>query len=480
MKALLFSLCILTTTTLIISDGSGMVSEAESRIIIKKELQSLAHNFQTTMTSEISNLESEMFMEFLRFSDEIGLAQISFSEAVQQNLSTSTTSFFSKFGKVMTYSVYMIQTLNDKLSEFLVSVNKKVWPHESSSLLSKIQDQILEVLASTNTEEDSGRSRRHLSSQLNGLQSRLLALQELTYDKIFEDSNPIDEPPTSPYIMLATNIDLLGAQMELGKETLGNQKAEQGTLENDKTVLVKGGEETLEKVNDGKEEMEEEKVGNEIERLPKDCLDLLLSGHTQDRVYTIYPTGSGVGVEVWCDQGSDGGGWTVLMTRGEGHPQLNFTRPATYYTHGFGHPYSQYWIGLEYMSAITREVNSTLRVQLTDSHQHLTPASAIYRTFSVGERTDGYMLKVGGYDMMRSNARDALTPHSDRPFSFLGGDHGKDCSNDLGVGWWFLAAPDCYTTLPTGRFNDTGRGSLVWGDGTPLTSINLAVKRNNI
>ena len=45
---------------------------------------------------------------------------------------------------------------------------------------------------------------------------------------------------------------------------------------------------------------------------PKSCLDLRCRGFTQSGVYTIYPEGSELySFDVYCDQKTDGGGWTV-------------------------------------------------------------------------------------------------------------------------------------------------------------------------
>lgn len=45
---------------------------------------------------------------------------------------------------------------------------------------------------------------------------------------------------------------------------------------------------------------------------PVDCTQVRLAGNRQSGVYTIYPGGENTpGVRVYCDQDTDGGGWTV-------------------------------------------------------------------------------------------------------------------------------------------------------------------------
>lgn len=51
-------------------------------------------------------------------------------------------------------------------------------------------------------------------------------------------------------------------------------------------------------------------ISSKVERFPRDCQDILWEGFTESKVYQIYPQGSGE-LDVFCDQHTDGGGWTV-------------------------------------------------------------------------------------------------------------------------------------------------------------------------
>lgn len=48
---------------------------------------------------------------------------------------------------------------------------------------------------------------------------------------------------------------------------------------------------------------------------PKDCQDYLWEGYRQNGLYTIYPQKGGR-LNVYCDQQTDGGGWTVISNTG--------------------------------------------------------------------------------------------------------------------------------------------------------------------
>lgn len=184
--------------------------------------------------------------------------------------------------------------------------------------------------------------------------------------------------------------------------------------------------------------------------LPRNCYDLLQEGNTQNGVYTVHPSGKGVGVQVWCEQEVAGGGWTLVIgRRAAALPHLNFTRTPTQYAHGFGTPSSNHWIGLEVMHELTQGISHTLRVHLQD--QNGTDAHATYGNFRVGSRDEDYILHVGDYDNS-STAIDALTQHTGLSFSYPIPATEEGCSQDSGVGWWYLEDLPCYYALPTGQY----------------------------
>ncbi|KAA0186107.1 hypothetical protein HAZT_HAZT010312 [Hyalella azteca] len=165
-------------------------------------------------------------------------------------------------------------------------------------------------------------------------------------------------------------------------------------------------------------------------------------------VYTIYP--SGAAVQVYCDQTTDGGGWTVFLRRQKQEPQLNFSRTFKEYEGGFGSPSGEYWLGLRNLHFLTSQKQYELRVLVARGTES---ASSHYKKFQVGAG-DSYKLHVEGYDKERSTAGDSFTYHSGRQFSAIDRDRdmaeGGSCSEwSGGGGWWY---DYCFITNPTGLF----------------------------
>ena len=124
----------------------------------------------------------------------------------------------------------------------------------------------------------------------------------------------------------------------------------------------------------------------------RDCTDALKAGSRHNAVYWIDPLGHGP-FQVFCDQTTDGGGWTVLQRRQDG--AIDFYRNWTEYSNGFGHLTGEFWLGLDKMHKLTTASNSTLRIELEDWGGQ--KANATYDFFRVSAEFDNYTLDIGNY-----------------------------------------------------------------------------------
>ena len=109
-------------------------------------------------------------------------------------------------------------------------------------------------------------------------------------------------------------------------------------------------------------------------------------------VYTIDPDNAGA-FDVYCDQKTAGGGWTVFQKRLDG--SVDFYRGWDDYKRGFGNLNGEFWLGLEKIHRLTKE-QSRLRVDLEDFENQT--AYAEYDSFGVGDERSKYKLgRLGQY-----------------------------------------------------------------------------------
>ena len=124
----------------------------------------------------------------------------------------------------------------------------------------------------------------------------------------------------------------------------------------------------------------------------RNCAELYKSGQRISGVYTIDPDGSGA-FDVFCDQQTAGGGWTVFQKRLDG--SVDFNRTWVDYKRGFGNLNGEFWLGLDKIHRLTRnKKENRLRVDLgtTDKTVH-----AEYSWFGIANEKAKYQLNLGPY-----------------------------------------------------------------------------------
>ena len=109
-------------------------------------------------------------------------------------------------------------------------------------------------------------------------------------------------------------------------------------------------------------------------------------------MYTIDPDGEGA-FEVFCDQKTSGGGWTVFQKRLDG--SVSFDRYWDDYKIGFGNPNGEFWLGLDKIYRLREKKHNCLRVDLEDFTS--STAYAEYDMFAVTNETTKYKLILGTF-----------------------------------------------------------------------------------
>ncbi|KAI8518307.1 cell surface pattern recognition receptor signaling pathway [Branchiostoma belcheri] len=169
---------------------------------------------------------------------------------------------------------------------------------------------------------------------------------------------------------------------------------------------------------------------------PRDCMELLSTGHDVSDVYTIYPDGDGKSpVHVYCDMDTDGGGWTLFQKRQDG--SINFYRNWQAYKTGFGDLRGEFWLGNDNLHRITDQGVYELRVEMEDFEGN--SAHANYSIFHVEDEVHKYKLTVEGY---AGTAGDAMAHHNGMYFSTRDRDndiHSSDCAGRFKGAWWYGA-----------------------------------------
>ena len=189
----------------------------------------------------------------------------------------------------------------------------------------------------------------------------------------------------------------------------------------------------------------------------RSCLELLRCGFSKSGKYMVEPS-LGYTKEVFCDQKTDGGGWTLFLRNKYGN--ISFNKGWVDYKNGFGHLDYDFWIGNDFLFKMTtlynlHESNTTqLYISLVDK------ANAIfyikYNNFAVFSENEKYKLHVSGH--MYGTAGDSLAYHNNMKFTTKDQDNDKHPSANCAVavnsigGWWYNY---CLEAQLSSTFKDT-------------------------
>ncbi|KAM4705754.1 angiopoietin-1 [Rhinophrynus dorsalis] len=192
-------------------------------------------------------------------------------------------------------------------------------------------------------------------------------------------------------------------------------------------------------------------VKKEEEKPFRDCADLYHAGVNKSGVYTIYINNVSEPKKVYCNMETAGGGWTVIQHRENG--TVDFQRGWRDYKMGFGSLSGEFWLGNEFIFAITSQRQYSLRIDLTDwegGHAH-----SQYDRFHIGNEKQNYRLYLKGHSGTAGKQSSLILHGAD--FSTKDADNDNcmcKCALMLTGGWWFDA---CGPSNLNGMYYNAGQ-----------------------
>ncbi|CAK8688165.1 unnamed protein product [Clavelina lepadiformis] len=185
-------------------------------------------------------------------------------------------------------------------------------------------------------------------------------------------------------------------------------------------------------------------------KLYKECTSIYASGSTSSGIYPIWLKERFQFTYVYCDMElvSTKKGWTTIQRRMNG--EINFERGWDDYVRGFGNPSSEYWLGLENMYRLSRQITTATVLGMIDIQS---PAIGFdledwdgmnvfvqYTYFWLESKATNYLLNVRGLSRTFWNYFDTA-PIYESEFSTPDKDNDDDnnahCARDRKSGWWF-------------------------------------------
>ena len=176
----------------------------------------------------------------------------------------------------------------------------------------------------------------------------------------------------------------------------------------------------------------------------RDCLDLLHNGHVRDGFYAIYPDGQAP-FQVFCDQTTNGGGFTVFQNRFDG--SVDFYKTWAEYKQGFGGFSGEFWLGNDKLHTLASH-SQELLVELGDFENNTAHAS--YSSFSVASEEESYALRVGEF---AGTAGDSLyVHHNGMYFSTRDRENNPNgnCATRFQGAWWYNS---CHKSNLNGHYD---------------------------
>ncbi|XP_053379845.1 ryncolin-1-like [Mercenaria mercenaria] len=193
------------------------------------------------------------------------------------------------------------------------------------------------------------------------------------------------------------------------------------------------------------------------------CKEILSDGFDESGGYVVYPSKEIGEVKVYCDQVTDGGGWTVFQRRLNG--SVSFYRNWSDYKSGFGDTEGEFWLGNDVIHTMLSTGDGQLRIELENFEGSRVYAE--YDKFSNGDESSGYKLEVGRYS---DTAGNSLSNHNGMKFSTVDRDNDiwstdNSCAKKFKGCWWYRS---CYRSNLNGVYHNTeedpDQDGIVWSN----------------
>eukprot|EP00111_Clytia_hemisphaerica_P005957 TCONS_00017249-protein len=192
----------------------------------------------------------------------------------------------------------------------------------------------------------------------------------------------------------------------------------------------------------------------------RDCKEHYLQGERTNGLYRINMNTYGMVVPAYCDQNTDGGGWTVVQRRVD--DSTNFYRNWKPYKEGFGQIHHEHWLGNDNLNLLTAQAvltGSEIRFELGIKGKNYR-RYAKYSNFHVDAESNAYQLHISGYSA--GNLGDRMSYHNGMKWTTQDRDNDKwayNCAaytNGYIGAWWYnncVTASGCSLNSPYDRYS---------------------------
>ena len=188
----------------------------------------------------------------------------------------------------------------------------------------------------------------------------------------------------------------------------------------------------------------------------RDCLEHKQDGVKVNGIYKIHQNVLKI-IQVYCDQTTDGGGWTVFQRRIDG--SVDFFRDWEHYKQGFGNLQNEFWLGNENIFTLTFQGlhprGNELRIEMINAKK--IKKSVKYAHFYINNADFNYTLHLNGFT---GTLADAMKLNNNQKFSTFDSDNDNyigHCASAHFGGWWF---DDCYHTHLNGKYYSGGKMAI--------------------